>query len=271
MHRQFFIIIFAACTMLYPQNADTTDIYLQARQWFEWGEYLNCIEFIPVALSDTTITNDSSKKAQLHIYLGVAYFSAAEAGMARKEFFNALQLDPEAEPDKTYISDAIFNFFTAAKNEYFQKIEDEKSRQVVLRQKELETETKQATIDSLDMKVKTARNKMYLFSALLTAACSVGFGGAAVYEYYKSDQEYEKFLSAAQIGDYSGYTKHKDAVRTYDGYSLLAGTASVVCIVSSTILSVITHKHRQQCKKNEHIKVSGDYTGNGVQLVITFR
>ena len=93
-----------------------------ARLWFEWGEYDRIIEMVPLYLSDSTESPDTSVSvfSKLHLYLGVAYYAKGEAGKARSEFLTSLKLNPSVSIDKNYISSEIMNLFQSTVEEYKQ-------------------------------------------------------------------------------------------------------------------------------------------------------
>lgn len=224
---------------------ETIPMVKQARQWFEWGEYPRIIQTVPGWIADSAEVIDNVTKSELCLYLGVAYFAEGEVRKARKEFLSSLQLNPAITLDKTYVSLEIYDLFLVSVDEVEQRETERKKQELLVQQQNEEmNQTKQAMLDSLDRSVKRAKKRGFLVSAVITTVLSVGTGGYAGYEYYLGEQDYDKFLSAANRGDMVEYNRLKDEVKIHDIRTIISGSVSSVSAITSTIFYIVARKQR---------------------------
>ncbi len=242
-------LFFLTCLALLFQNRSfggNETIGEEIRQLFEWGEYEKIIELAPSYLSNITLLEDSLLTSKLHLYLGVALFTMGDVGKSREEFLASLSIKPDILLDKHYVSENIWHFFLTVKEEYRRVQEEEKKLAHIKKQQEIETNQKQAVIDSLGKTVSNVRKKGFFYSGLGTAILTVGFSGTAVYQYYQGEAEYNKFKIAAAMGDLETYEAQKKEVKKYNTYTMLLTSASAMCALSSSLFFVIANKQRKR-------------------------
>jgi hypothetical protein len=239
---------------------ETTPIAKQARQWFEWGEYPQIIQTVPGWIADSAEVLDNLTRSELCLYLGVAYFAEGEVRKARKEFLSSVQLNPAITLDKNYVSSEIYDLFLASVDEVDQQ-EEERKKQALLVQQQNEdmNQTKQAMLDSLDRSVKRAKKRGFLVSAVITTFLAVGTGGYAGYEYYLGEQDYDKFLSAANRGDMVEYSRLKDEVKIHDIRTVISGSVASVSAITSTIFYIVARKQRYKNLRTNTFQVDSRF------------
>lgn len=224
---------------------ETTPMAKQARQWFEWGEYPRIIQTVPGWIADSAEVFDNLTKSELCLYLGVAYFAEGEVWKAQKEFLSSLQLNPAITLDKNYVSSEIYDLFLSSVDEVDQQKEERKKQAILVQQQNEEmNQSKQTMMDSLDRSVKRAKKRGFLVSAVITTVLAVGSGGYAGYEYYLGEQDYDKFLSAANRGDMVEYNRLKDEVKIHDIRTIISGSVASVSAVTSIIFYIVARKQR---------------------------
>ena len=81
---------------------------------FKWGEYDSLIRMLePVALrtGESATRRDSMARAKSLLFLGVAFCATGETERADRAFARAVELDPQVELDRFYVTEAIANRF----------------------------------------------------------------------------------------------------------------------------------------------------------------
>ncbi len=248
--RNLWTVFLCLCSIVLNGYGDESPLIHQANLWFEWGEYPKIIRTIPSFLSDSAQCCDSMNQAKLRVYLGVARFAEGEVWKARNEFLKALELYPGAFIDKNYVSQEIYDFFLAIVEEVKQKNETRKEQELLAKRRNEQMKlSKQEALDSLDRTVRKARRHGFLISAIITSVLTVGTGGYAGYEYYLGELDYDKFRNAAARGDLVEYERFKDEVRIHDTRTIVSGSVSGLCAITSTVFYILAHKHREKRSK----------------------
>lgn len=83
---------------------------------FKWGEYDSLIRVLePYAreAGGATTHADSLRQAKSLLFLGVAFCATGNPGRADEAFSGAVQLDPQVELDRFYVTEEIANRFQA--------------------------------------------------------------------------------------------------------------------------------------------------------------
>lgn len=253
----------------YPRENDNVS---QARQWFEWGDYLLIIQKVPEFISSQADSLDSAQSSQLHLYLGVAYFAAGKVGQARNEFMSALKIFPGITLDEKYVDPGISDLFNTCVKEYQQdKDMQEKNAQSLA----LAISTKNDSINNLLARNEAAskernRRNPYMPVAITMSVLCAGFAGMAVYEFNAGDDVYQKFVQAAQDGDYLEYTHLKDEVRKKDNLTKYFGSAAGATLIISAFFYIGAYKNKVRHASAPYHKVSFDFRGNSLNITIPF-
>jgi hypothetical protein len=208
--------------------ASDTAAVNQARLWFEWGEYQKIISEVPVDLAKRQCDSMSADCARLHLYLGVALFASGQLRESRKEFVAAFGNDPDLQMDEKYVSPEMNDFYLAAKYDYTKELSEKRIRDSLLYIQRVESERKRT--DELQARARAQRTGLRrsveagIGCVVLTAIAA----GVTSIEYRQAQTSYDRFRTAAGIGDLSAYNRYKRLTIRADAFSIVAGIIAVV-------------------------------------------
>jgi hypothetical protein len=81
---------------------------------FKWGEYDSLIRVLePAASAEARTRDDTLIRAKSLLFLGVAFCATGKADRADEAFSRAVELDPQVELDRYYVTQEIANRFQA--------------------------------------------------------------------------------------------------------------------------------------------------------------
>jgi hypothetical protein len=268
------LLLPAVVIVIFNQTAypEENDIVSQARQWFEWGDYLLIIQKVPEVISSRADSLDSAQLSQLHLYLGVAFFAAGKVGQARNEFVSALKIFPGITLDEKYVDPGISDLFSTCVKEYQQdKDLQEKNAQSLA----LAISTKNDSINNLLARNDAAskernRRNPYMPVAIAMSVICAGFTGMTVYEYNEGEDIYQNFVQAAQAGDYLEYKHLKDKVQKKDNLTKYFCSAAGATLVISTFFYIGAYKNKVGHTLSPYHKVSVNCRGNSLNITIPF-
>ncbi|MBD3421023.1 MAG: hypothetical protein GF398_12960 [Chitinivibrionales bacterium] len=211
---------------------------------FEWGEYNQIIEKLEPF--DLVVTDSMSPHcvASLRAYLGVAYFSREELGMAKRQFELAWEQDSTISLKRDFVTDPMYELFAGTINE--QKLREAQQAQVdsLLSAKEIELSqniARQKHISELE-----SRSRSAFILGLSSLLASAATGAFAVLEWRRADELYADFETARDSGYLEEYRRLKKEIRSSDYIANSLGVITLTCAATGAFFMYRSLVRRRQ-------------------------
>ncbi len=248
MKANFAMTLALVVSILSAQPAASDDqIFAQAHQWFEWGEYQRMVDSLPIVLNQVQSHN---KKAEMHAYLGVGYFAVGMVRDSRASFIRAYELNEAVALDPAYVSREILDFFETTIQER-KSIRKEKTRRDSVAQMHWEQQKRiEATRDSLQRLHAASAIRRRTIGAYASLSCAAALAAGAVFEHVRAEKSYAAFELAANSGDLRAYERNKDATLLHDvksiGYGALSGASFILSAFLVRRVVQLKARHKKQ-------------------------